>query len=171
MATAMELIAKHSLTTNTASVTFSDIPSTYTDLHLVGSVRTNQNNYAGNVRLRFNGATSDTNHSYRLLYTSENSVLSTSNSYILISPVNGATSTSDTFSSFEAYLPNYAGSTNKSVSSIGFQENNSSTQWIVYVAAGLWSNTAAVSSLTLAELSGNNFVSGSNFYLYGITKA
>jgi hypothetical protein len=68
------------------------------------------------------------------------------------------------------YVPNYAGSTNKSMSSTGVQETNASGA-DMGAAASLWSSTDAITQIQILPLTGPNFVSGSSFYLYGITKA
>ena len=169
MPTTMKLISKQTLASASASVTFSSIPAAATDLLLLGSARTSGAS-VDNVRLRFNGASNDTNHSYRVLIGNGSTASSTNNSYILVSAVSGTGTTSNTFANFEIYIPNYAGSTNKSVSATGVQENNA-TSANIYVAAGLWSNTAAVTELGLTLLAGQNFAADSSFFLYGITKA
>ena len=66
----------------------------------------------------------------------------------------------------ELYLPNYLVSANKPFSYISAQENNATTAYI-YANASLWSNTAAVTSLTLTSAAGN-IDTGSSFYLYGL---
>ena len=169
MATTCKLIAKQTLSATATTVSFSGIPSTFTDLWLLGSVRCNTVG-PDNVRLRFNGASSDTNHSYRLLSGNGSSASSSSAAFILLSASGGTGYTANTFTNFEAYIPNYAGSTHKSVSATGVAENNA-TSANIYVVAGLWSDTSAVTALGLSHLAGFDFVSGSTFYLYGITKA
>ena len=80
----------------------------------------------------------------------------------------GADQTSNTFANGEMYIPNYTNATNKPSSAFNGSENNSaSTQVFIDIFAGLVSNTAAITSLTLAPLS-TSFVSGSSFYLYGV---
>ena len=73
------------------------------------------------------------------------------------------------FANVEMYVPNYAGSTNKSVSATGAQEANSSSAFLM-ATAGLWSNTAAITSI---KIFGNaaNLAADTTACLYGITKA
>lgn len=172
MTTTMKLIAKQTLSGSASSITFSSIPATYTDLLVLGSARSTATG-PDNIRLRFNGASSDTNHSYRILLGNGSAASSASANYILVSAITGSNQTSNTFASFEVYIPNYAGSTNKSVSATGVQEANSSTvaETNIYVSAGLWSNTAAVTDLSFNCLGTGTFDISSSFYLYGITKA
>jgi hypothetical protein len=173
MATTMKLIAKQTLSGNTATVTFSDIPATYTDLLLVCSSRSARGTfYADDVRLRFNS--SSTGYSDRVLQgnaSAATSYANTSAAHITAGYSTTSVSTSNTFASTAVYVPNYAGSTNKSVSSESVVEHNSGTANETYIiaSAGLWANTAAITTIELFGVA--NFVSGSSFFLYGITKA
>jgi hypothetical protein len=65
------------------------------------------------------------------------------------------------------YLPNYAGSNNKSLSLDSAFENNSSTAYLNMVA-GLWSSSAAITSLKVYPASASNFAQYSTAYLYGV---
>jgi hypothetical protein len=167
MATTCKLIAKNVLGSASATITFSSIPQTgYTDLLLVCSTRTTRSSAADYVSVRPNGAT--TNLSIRTLQ-GQGSGGSSGTDTGWWSINNGATSTSNCFSSHEFYIPNYAGSTNKSVSITGVMEQNDATAYIQAIA-GLWSSTSAITSLDVVGYY-NSFVSGSSFFLYGISKA
>lgn len=165
MATTCKLIAKNVLGSDTATVTFSSIPGTYDDLVLLVSARTT-GNQAG-VTLNFNGVTA--NLSSRWLYGSGSAAASSSSSSIFAFGIPWSATTADTFGNLAAYIPNYAGSTNKSVSIDGTTENNATESYIGAIA-GLWADTSAITSATLTPQNGS-FVTGSSFYLYGITKA
>jgi hypothetical protein len=165
MATTMRLISKQTLGSNAATVTFSQIPSTYTDLVLVGTFN-NSNSVVDNAWLRVNGASNNTNHSGRRLSGNGSSASSGSDSAIYVAASFG----SNGLSSFEIYIPNYAGSAAKSMSITGVAEVNQTTAYI-YAIAGLWNSTAAVNQLTLVHESASNFATNSSFFLYGITKA
>ena len=169
MASTYELIASQTLGSDTASVTFSGIPGTYTDLYAVASARTNRaSNTWADTRIRFNGAANDTNLSGRYLQGTGSAAASGTTAYAWVGDVTASTATASTFASLEIYLPNYAGSTNKSYSSTCAHETNSSTAYLVAIA-GLWSDTSAITSLTLVPV--GSFVTGSSFFLFGITKA
>ena len=167
----MELIEAKTLGSNTASVTFDNIPQTYTDIKLVISARTDragQDNDA--LFITINGVT--TNLANILLEsTGSGSGSSNTNSgaSTKVFPTVGSTATANTFGNGEIYFPNYTGSQYKSFSGYGVTENNA-TQAITGLSANLWSNTAAITSLTFNSI-GTNFVSGSTFYLYGIQSA
>lgn len=146
-----------------ASIEFGSIPQTYTDLKVVLSVRSSDT--GGSLRVYPNGAT--TNLSSRRLEGSGSSASSTTEaSNIVVYSVTLSSYTASVFSNIEIYIPNYAGSTNKSVSVDGVMENNA-TESYQNLVAGLWSNTAAITSLTLTKTTGT-FVQYSSASLYGI---
>jgi hypothetical protein len=164
----MELIeAKTVGSGGAANIDFTSIPSTYTDLKIVLSARSNNSAIYEFVGLKFNGAT--TNYSNLRLRGNGSSVSSASGSYstIEIEMVNGDTSTSNTFGSMDIYIPNYAGSNYKSISAEGVNETNATTAYIGLVA-GLWSNTAAINQITLVPNVGTAWLQYTTAYLYGI---
>jgi hypothetical protein len=170
MANTYILIASQVLGSTTASVTFSSIPATYTDLLLKISARTNDaTSVVNSILLRINGDTA-TNYSETRLSgngSTASSSRTTSNTTMNINAgAAGANSTASTFSNTDIYIPNYLISDNKPVGYLGTGENNATLSLISH-GAGLWRNTAAVSAISMTPTSGN-IVSGSSFYLYGI---
>lgn len=168
MATTMKLIAKNVLGSAAASIEFTSIPGTYTDLMIVASFRSARATELDDVYMRLNGVATD--RTRRSLYGTGSSAASESASQAYVATVNAANSTSNTFTSVEIYLPNYAGSTNKSISATSAQEANSSTAYI-FLTAGLWSQTAAITSVEFYSNNSQNLATGSSVYLYGISKA
>ena len=167
--TTYEPIATTTLSSTATEVTFSSISGTYTDLVLLISARSDRSGQAIDViKIRFNGATADTNLTSRQVYGSGTTASSQSNAYANIGYATGGTSTANTFANIEVYIPNYAGSTNKPISSTSANENNSATTYEIDGIAGLWSSTSAITSITLLPNVGPNFASGSRFDLYGI---
>ena len=67
------------------------------------------------------------------------------------------------------YIPNYTGSTNKSISVDSVTENNA-TNNLMNIQAGLWSNTAAITSILFTSDTAGGFLAGSTISLYKITK-
>lgn len=173
MANTYELISSNVLTSSAASVTFSSIPATYTDLVIKCSARgsdSSVNNYAA---LRINSITS--NYSEIYLYGSGSSpsggTISGSNWTFGGGWFSSSTGTANTFGNTEIYIPNYAGSTNnKQAINLTAQENNTTGSNQVGFEGLLLQNTSAITSLTLTA-TGANFVAGSSFYLYGISNA
>jgi hypothetical protein len=89
---------------------------------------------------------------------------------LLIRDIPGTDTTSNTFSSTQVYIPNYAGSTNKSVSIDHVTENNATNAYFSGIVAGLWSNTAAITSVKILDQDGGSLVAGSTASIYGILK-
>ena len=80
---------------------------------------------------------------------------------------NGATSTSNTFTSQEIYIPNYRNSSAKSFS-VDISEEANQTLAYNHLLAGLWTGTAAITTITLVDHNSNNFAISSTATLYGI---
>jgi hypothetical protein len=174
MANTYTLITSNVLSSSTSSVTFSSIPSTYTDLVLRSSARVD--GFAGNsnARLQFNGDTSSANYSYTYLQGNGSSVVSSNTAtgvvgYIQLSRFSdGAAATANTFSNNEIYIPSYTAGINKQISYFSAQEDNTATAYLFNLAGIYWS-TNTISSITLTDPS-YSFIAGSSFYLYGIKK-
>ena len=79
--------------------------------------------------------------------------------------------TSNTFASMEIYIPSYLASQSKPISLFDVAEINSTTQNMIAAQAGLYRSNTAISSILLTPSSAASFVSGSSFYLYGISNA
>lgn len=164
------LIASNILSSSAASVTFSSIPSTYTDLVVKLSVRnTTTGNTVSDFFFNVNGS-SGTIYSRTRLQGNGATVVSdrtTSNALnVAENLLTGGSATASTFSNVDIYFPNYKVSQNKPHSVFGTMETNATTAYIV-AQANLISDTSAISSITFTSGSGN-FASGSSFFLYGI---
>jgi hypothetical protein len=148
------------------SVTFSSIPATYTDLIVKASVRTNigGGQIYDSMDIAFNGVT--TNITAKQLQGTGASAASTSPTQIE-SIVDGGSATANTFANLEYYIPNYTSSNYKSASLDVVMENNATTAYM-RLTAGLWSNTAAITSVGFTLPNSTSFVQYSTFYLYGI---
>jgi hypothetical protein len=159
------LLERVTLTTAAASVALDSIPQTgYTDLVIKVSAR---NTAASSlVYYTFNGNAS--NRTARLLYGDGTSAASVtynnSDPRVMIMPESGYTANS--FSNGELYIPNYTSSTVKSWSANSVQETNAALSY-QFLMAGLWSDTAAINSVTFSTFTGN-FAVGSSFSLYGV---
>lgn len=152
-----------------SSIDFTSIPSTYTDLCLVLSIRGSGSYTATDCKVIINGST--TGYTSRALGGSGSAAFTfaeTTAGYVA-GYVPGTLATSNTFANNSLYFPNYAGSANKSWSVDSVTENNSSAAFMV-LAASLWSNTSAITSLSYTALTGN-FVQHSTATLYGINNS
>jgi hypothetical protein len=152
-----------------SSVTFSSIPNTYTDLIVKFSARVERGVTITPLWMRINSDTG-TNYFMRLGYGNGSATdsLNYNLDYLILGYVDAASATSDTYSNGEIYIPNYAGSNQKSMSVDMVAENNA-TQGYDGFMAGRWNSTSAITSITFLEGNGpSNIRQYSNFYLYGI---
>jgi hypothetical protein len=178
MANTYTLIASSTVGSGGASsIDFTSIPSTYTDLVLKYSVRQDLATVAASDYLYLNG--SQTSYSGRWIEgngASASSFTATTTYLYGNGGGDGANATANTFANAEIYIPNYAGSTNKSLSHDAVSENNATTAY-TDLGAGLWSNTAAINRVTLStsatSITGGTakFVQYSTAYLYGVNNA
>ena len=171
MATTYTLISSNVLASTTSTITFSSIPATYTDLVVRLSARMS---VAGpdNINVQVNSFTNS--HSYTDVYGSGSTTTSTRATGVgffrLQNILIGTEATANTFCSAECYFPSYTNSANKVMSHFGVGEDNVANPVYAVATAGLLSQTATISSLTITP-AGGSFVSGSSFYLYGISNA
>jgi hypothetical protein len=155
-----------------ASMDFTSIPDTYTDLVIKVSARDARAVVASSIVLQINGSTASSG-SYRRIYGDGSAAFAdgdTGGTTVQSGHSDGNNATASTFGNVEIYIPNYAGtSTNKSISSDGVAETNGTTTYMSLVA-GLWANTAAITQVTIKPATAVNFLQYSTATLYGIKK-
>jgi len=171
MATTYTLISSNVLTSSAASVTFSSIPGTYTDLVLRISARGTSTDFTDYpIVLEINDTSSTLSYT-EVSYNGGTPASYNGTGVFYIPQFSLATTTANTFGTSEVYFPNYTVSQNKPFSAFGAPENNGAiNRRGISAIAGLWRNTAAITKLYMTMAAGN-FVSGSSFYLYGISKS
>lgn len=171
------LIASNTLTGTAASVTFSSIPSTYTDLVLKVSARSNTGgSFQNYLRLRINTSSALSSATYlagsgSAASSFNNSLIGSTGFYPITNAANNKVSnssgnTASTFDNVEIYIPSYTVTQNKPLGMFGVAENNTTEAYVV-AGAGLERSTSAITQLQLLT-DGGNFVSGSSFFLYGL---
>lgn len=164
MALQLFKIASTTVESPVATIDFTSIPSGYTDLIIkLNSRTTYSSNVADSVYFSFNSSTA--NFSSRILYGSGSAAASFTQARWAGSQNSGG-STANVFSNIEIYIPNYTSGNNKSYSADAVTENNASEAY-AYIGAGLWSNTAAITSITLTPNAGS-FATNTNATLYGV---
>ena len=169
MANTYTLIQAVTLTSAAATIEFTSIPQTYTDLLYKISARMSVD--TASVFLRFNGTTTDGS----TLWIDGDGTSATGNldSSYQYGPVHGVVNSSKTanvFGNAEIYISNYTSSKHKSSSTDGVTEHNA-TATTMALGASRWANTAAITSIQLVSAAGGNFVQYSTAYLYGISNA
>ena len=155
-------LATTTLTSNAASITFSSIPSGYTDLVLISRL---QNANANAPYIRING---DTGTTYSQTYLEGNGTTAV-----------GARAGTQSF----GYLNLNSDPGNNGFIIINFMNYKNTTNNKTYLAqvsnaanavdtvTGLWRSTAAIDTILLASSNGGNYLAGSTATLYGILAA
>ncbi len=169
MPNTFELIASSTVTGATAaSIDFTSIPGTYTDLIIKYSLRANNTDGADayDMILTLNTTSTITSKVIR-----GNGSTASSNSITdrILRAVNVSNWTASTFSNGELYIPNYTLSSNKSWSNDSVTENNA-TGADMSLTAGLTSISAAITTIKLAA-NNASLVTNSTAYLYGVKNA
>tara|TARA_R110000782_G_scaffold250946_1_gene338438 strand:+ start:390 stop:905 length:516 start_codon:yes stop_codon:yes gene_type:complete len=151
-----------------ASIEFTAIPQSGSELILVISNRVDANQFEGQIQ--FNGDTAS-NYSAVRLFTNGNGIFtgSSSGTGLYIYGIGRADATANTFASASIYVSNYTSSVAKTVSTEGVSENNNASafSYLVGIGGGKWSGTAAITSLKLFAAS-SNFVQHTTASLFKI---
>ena len=158
-----------------SSVSFNNIPQTYTDLKILGSARTVRSGASSDyLEITLNGS-SASGYEYITLQGNGSAASSSGGG----SPLSGtaigfdrfpsSTATANTFGNFEMYIPNYTASRYKFISSDQVAENNSS-EAILLLQASVWANISPINSITFKIGGGTLIDVYSTFTLYGIRK-
>lgn len=144
----------------TSAIDFTSIPATYTDLAVVLSTRSTD---LANLSIKFN----NTATTYTVYHLDGDGASATSNNSILAGKTVPSTATASVFGNNSYYIPNYAGSTQKSYSVDSVTENNGTTAYTNFTA-GLWNGTSAITQITFSIVTSGNFAQYSSASLYGI---
>ena len=174
-------IASQTLTSPSATITFSGIPSTFTHLQLRYFVRGTTTNRSESVLWQMNGYSSNGNYTRHTLWgeggTASSGADTNSNGGILQMPSGGTAS--NIFGVGIIDILDYANTNkNKTLRTIGGYDSNGASNGQDYQYIGINSNlaitqaTAATTSVTLTcyvYAGGSGFATGSTVQLYGIS--
>ena len=150
------------------TISFTNIPQTYTDLILLISARTTWTTDTNDqIRIYLNGNTS--NYAHKLLLgtgTTTDGDGSTAAPGVNAQTETGAM-TANTFSNDFIYIPNYTSSEYKIVSHEHVAENNAALAYST-LGATLWSNSSPITSISISTFRGYDWAQYSTATLYGI---
>jgi hypothetical protein len=154
----------------TATVTFSSIPQTYTDLVLVNLYATTVINE--DAIMRFNSDSAN-NYSFTTLRGNGSAASSSRSSNIsfIYLDVDSSGTTLSTGITTRTHIMNYSNTTTYKTTlgrsgTLGGSFGGGTT-----CIAGNWRNTAAITSISVTASGSTTFVTGSSFTLYGIKAA
>ena len=168
MATTYGLIASTQVGAGGASsFDFQNIPSTYTDLILLISARTNRAAYHESLLMTFNGSAS--NYYYQRMYLDSTTVYADyASTAMFAGQASGGTASANYFGSSRVEIFNYANTSfYKGSDSLGIS-GNSSTSALWAMTANRWASTAAINRVTITPENGGTIQQYSSAYLYGV---
>jgi len=164
-------IATNTLGSAAASVTFSSISGSYTDLFVMcnGQNATQDGWEAG---ITFNG---DTGSNYSFTYVGGNGSTASSSrgsntAFIASAGLASWTTVANSPGIYSFNVMNYSNTTTYKTT-IGRNGYGSGSFASTDAVVGLWRNTNAITSITLTVRNSGSFASGSTFTLYGISAA
>lgn len=154
-----------------ASIDFTSIPQTFTDLCILIAARTTNTDTGQSVNLVLypnSSAYPDTNCTWRYLNGTGGAATSGSGTnFIMLGNVPTALATANTFGNISVYIPNYSTTSAKSFSIEEVADENA-TGTTMMIVAGRTSATAALTSLNIQV--GRTLAQYTTASLYGITK-
>lgn len=158
------LIESKTVGTQVASVIFSAIPSTYTDLKILFSGKSTSSAAQGTFML-LNNATSSLNSKYII---GDGGTPSTGNlGYLYTGSTWGTNGTANVFNFSEVYIPNAFNTQQKSYMVMNSAETSSSTGFMNVIVGKADTVTTAITSVEI-NCGGGSWIADSTFYLYGI---
>jgi hypothetical protein len=156
-----ESISTQIVTTNTATITLSSIPSTYVNLQLrIFAKKDTGGNDA--YLLYFNNDTTNGNYAYHNMGGD-----GTSFTQSLISRADMGSVRDNAWNTTVVDIVDYLNTSNKKVRR-AVTASMGTTDGSVFYYGGVWNNTAAVNRIDLKTVGGNSFIPGSVFALYGL---
>jgi hypothetical protein len=163
-------ITATTLTAPTASVVFSNIPNTYTDLLIKMSTRSARGGVTNdNIRITLNLSNNYSQTNLTADYNTPSSTRSSGNAlWTIVAGQTAGASSANIFSNNELYLANYATSIAKTGSFASTVTDSNPLYLRLGVNALLNTNTGAITSITLEPNATFNFATNSSFFLYGI---
>jgi len=152
-----------------SSISFSSIPSTFKHLQLRGIARGNDAATDINAIFRFN-SDSGANYSYHALYgtgSSAGAYSGTSTGTNLVGRFTSGSSSASMFGVAVIDILDYA-DTNKYKTIRALTGHDQNGSGYVALQSSSWRSTSVVSSITITDQDGGNWVQYSSFALYGI---
>lgn len=169
MARTYEPIASVTVGSSVASVTFSDISGSFTDLIIVGAVQISN---SGHATLQVNSDTGS-NYSSTILYGDGSSVGSSrtsSSTSINVGAAGGASYQSNIFTPYVWQIMSYANTSVFKTVLVTMAQGHGAFSNLGEVSrsVGLWRSTSAITSVTLNAVTSRTFNAGTTFSLFGV---
>lgn len=153
-----------------SSVSFTNIPSTYSHLQVRLFARTTGSNVQSYAKLEFNSDTTGSNYRSHYIQADGSTVAAGTNANASLHyDIAGANASASVFGAIIFDILDYKDTNKyKTIRALGGTDNNGSGR--MNLTSGLWMSTSAVTSLTLTPFSGN-FAEYSQAALYAVKAA
>lgn len=152
-----------------ASIEFTGIPQTGTDLLVLISTRSSAAFVGDALLIQFNGDTTTTNYTGKRLQGDGSAATSVDEASAYPGWGAGSSATSNTFGNSSIYIPNYSVTGTKTMSADSVTENNATSAFAA-IKAAKWSNTSAITSVVIKSGNSGTFNQDSTASLYLVTK-
>jgi archaellum component FlaF (FlaF/FlaG flagellin family) len=160
------LISRQVLAAPAATFSFASLPTTFRHLRVVVVGRSTSTNAYELLKAQFNGDTTDANYTASISNYGTSGA-STTLGYGYCGAINGSTSGTDEAGSTDFTIYEYR-STVWRKNFTGIAYNYRAGSQFGFTFGSRWANTAAITSLVIANTVGPNFDTGTICYLYGI---
>jgi hypothetical protein len=162
-------IATTTLGSATASVSFSSISGSYTDLIIAGGCRLDDaGSGAQNTQIRFND---DAGSNYSLTYLIGDGSSASSGRFSNFTELFVSSVGNDDTSRYSAEIWQFNNYSNSNTYKTSLLRHSVPYGNQVQAMVGLWRSTSAITKITIFPSGSKNFAAGSTFTLYGITAA
>lgn len=155
-------------------ILFTSIPQVYDDLIIYLNLKTNTSGrVSDNPTLRFNGDTNISNYAGRIQRGNGSTVSGGSSSGyngLYVAEVGAGSTPSGYYTPIRVYIPNYISGNRKAVSFHSAHERFA-TEAYLQLGSGLYITTSPITSISIINHQGGNFLEGSSAYLYGISNS
>lgn len=170
----MQPIYTQTTTSTVGSVTFNNIPQTYTDLKIQISARATSGIFYSNCVMYFNGITTGTGYSTVRLTGDGQGGGSTSdripnNNFFYVGEVAGDVAQANAFGNVLIYIPNYTSTTNKQIIANNANQRETTSQSFDGLHAQSSNHGTPVTGITFTTTH-NGWLPNSTFTIYGISK-
>ncbi len=170
------VIDETTLDSNEASISFTNIPSSYDHLYLTVSARDTKSAYYNYLEFRFNGDSTPYSNTY--LNASTATPTSTRHTSSQVGDVIGMMAAddalADTFSTTTMWIPHYANTSNFKqclIKSVVPNDSTTNNEWYLRLTAGLFARQDAIDQIRVKPYSSPQFQEYTSIVLYGINGA
>jgi hypothetical protein len=161
----MQAIYTQTLASNSAALSFQNIPQNYTDLLIKISMRYTSANTSYDLIASFDTQASVYSSTAFGSYSQRQS----NAGYILCGNAAAASATANTFSNTDFYISGYSSNNFKTIAVDAVAENNAAGT-AVYLNACLYRSSAPISKVYFGTAGGGDFVAGTTVTIYGISR-